>query len=268
MAWRPGFSGLVRKEVQMTTIIDLSLPITMKANLVRMPEVEYIDHDQSAKSFGAAYGMEAGDFREGKYAAVERITIGTHDTTHLDSPWHFYPTSEGKPSKTIDQIPLEWCYSDGVVLDFHHKKKGERIGPDEVRDSLKSIGYELKPFDIVLIRTDMYKHHLEPGYENMHPGMAADATLWLIDQGIKVVGIDAWGWDRAHEVMAEELKAGNKDQFWESHYLGKDREYCHLERLANLDKIPRPFGFKVAVFPIKIEGASAGWVRAVAIIEG
>ena len=63
------------------------------------------------------------------------------------------------------------------------------------------------------------------------------------------------------------LKEGNKEQFWEAHYLGKDMEYCHMERLANLDKIPKPFGFKVAAFPINIEGASGAWVRTVAIIE-
>ena len=58
-----------------------------------------------------------------------------------------------------------------------------------------------------------------------------------------------------------------KERFWESHYLGKQKEYCHIERMANLDKIPEPFGFKVAAFPIKIAGAGAGWVRAVAIME-
>ena len=251
----------------MTTIIDLSVTISTKGNLVKMPEITYINHEQSAQTFASIYGISPDDFREGKYAAVERVTLGTHDTTHLDAPWHFCPTSEGKPSKTIDEIPLEWCYGDGVILDFHHKKKGERISAREVEDALDQIGYKLKPFDIVLIRTDMYKHYSEPGYENMHPGMTAEATLWLINQGIKVVGIDAWGWDRAHEVMAKELKEGNKEQFWEAHYLGKEHEYCHLERLANLDKIPGPFGFKVAVFPIKIERASAGWVRAVAILD-
>jgi len=251
----------------MRTIIDLSVTVSTKGNLVRMPEIEYIGHEQSARDLAARYGIDPGDFREGKYAAVERVTLGTHDTTHLDSPWHFYPTSEGKPSKTIDQIPLEWCYGDGVVIDFHHKKKGEGISAAEVKAALGAIGYELKPLDIVLIRTDIYKHYGEAGYENMHPGMTAEATLYLIDHGIKVMGIDAWGWDRAHEAMAKDLKAGKKEQFWESHYLGKDREYCHVERMANLDKIPKPFGFKVAVFPIKLEGASAGWVRAVAILE-
>ena len=81
------------------------------------------------------------------------------------------------------------------------------------------------------------------------------------------MGTDAWGWDRPFDTMVADFKAGKREQFWESHYFGKEKEYCHIERLANLDKIPKPFGFKVAAFPIKIEGASAGWVRAVAILE-
>ena len=91
--------------------------------------------------------------------------------------------------------------------------------------------------------------------------------MWLIERGIKVMGIDAWGWDRPHKVMVEELKAGKKEQFWESHYLGNEREYIHLERLENLDKIPTPFGFKVMAFPIKIARAGGSWVRAVVMIE-
>jgi kynurenine formamidase len=251
----------------MAKIIDLSATVSNQGNLIKKPEITYLKHKEGAEYYAKFYGIQPNDFREGSYAATEKVTMGTHDTTHLDAPWHFWPTSEGKPAKTIDQIPLEWCYGDGVVLDFHTKKKGEIITPDEVKKAIQQIGYNLKPFDIVLIRTDTYKFYNEPGYENMHPGMSAEATLWLIEQGIKVMGIDAWGWDRPHEVMIQELKTGKKGEFWKAHYLGKDYEYCHLERLANLDKIPKPFGFKVSAFPIKIEGASGAWVRAVAILD-
>jgi kynurenine formamidase len=39
----------------------------------------------------------------------------------------------------------------------------------------------------------------------------------------------------------------------------------HAEKLANLDKLP-PFGFKISLFPIKIEKASGAWIRAVAYV--
>jgi len=250
-----------------TTIIDLSLSLTPRQKSKRPPAIQYVGHEQSAQRSAVSYGIEVSDFREGRYAAMEHLILTTHDTTHMDAPWHYHPTSEGNRAKTIDEIPLQWCYGDGVVLDFHHKQPGERIDAENIKGALKTLSYRLKPFDIVFIRTDAYLHQEETGFENMHPGMSRDATLYLIDQGIKVMGIDAWGWDRSLEAMLQDLKAGDRDQFWESHYLGKDREYCHLERLANLDKIPVPFGFKAAVFPIKIEGAGAGWVRAVAIFD-
>lgn len=251
----------------MPRIIDLSATLSPAGDPRATPHIVYHRHQDTPAIFCHAYGIRPEDFPEGKYCAFETLFLTTHDTTHIDAPWHFYPTSEGRPSRTVDEIPLEWCYSDGVVLDFHHKKRGEEISSDDVQQALRKIGYQLKPFDIVLIRTDAYRHYHDPDYRYMHPGMSREATLWLIEQGIKVMGIDAWGWDRPHDVMVADLKSGKKERFWESHYLGREKEYCHIERMAHLDKIPRPFGFKVAAFPIKIKQASAGWVRAVAILE-
>jgi kynurenine formamidase len=66
--------------------------------------------------------------------------------------------------------------------------------------------------------------------------------------------------------MVADAKAG-RAQFWESHLLGREKEYCQIERLANLDALPRPTGFTVAAFPCKLERASAAWTRVVAIFE-
>ena len=96
--------------------------------------------------------------------------------------------------------------------------------------------------------------------------MSAEATHWLIDQGIKVMGIDAWGWDQPFWAQKERFKA-NRDPsiIWEAHRVGMEKEYCQIEKLANLDKLPQPFGFKVACFPVKLTGGSGGWSRVVAI---
>ena len=250
------------------TLIDLSAPLSnADPEPLLAPKIAYMGHEESARVYGEAWGLRPEDFPQGRFAAVETVTLSTHSGTHLDAPWHYGPTSGGRPARTIDQVPLEWCYSDGVVLDFSHKKAGEAITREEVQEALRKIGYQLKPLDIVLIRTDTYKHFHEPGYEDRHPGMTREATRWLLEQGIRVVGIDAWGWDRPFKVMVEEVKQGRKDRLWEAHFVGKEIEYCHLEKMANLDQIPRPYGFKVAVFPVKIEKASAAWVRAVAIVE-
>ncbi len=253
----------------MAKFIDLSVTLSSTGDFKgTKPQVTFYSHEQRAATKAVSWGLKASDFKGGRFTAQESITIVTHDGTHLDAPYHMSPTCEGKPSKTIDQIPLEWCYSDGVVLDFRHKENGEGITAVEVAEALDKIGYHLKPWDIVLIETGADKLYGQAGYEDLQPcGMTREATLWLIDHGIKVMGIDAHTWDRPISTMIKDFKAGKKDQFFESHYLGGEREYCHIERLANLDRIPRPFGFKVIVFPIKIGGGTAGWVRAVAMIE-
>jgi kynurenine formamidase len=54
---------------------------------------------------------------------------------------------------------------------------------------------------------------------------------------------------------------------WEGHKAGRHIGYCHIEKLHNLEHLPST-GFTVSCFPVKIERASAGWTRAVAIIDG
>lgn len=252
----------------MARIIDLSVPMRNDPNKVMKANIVYQDHAAGAKAFGPVFGINPEELPEGKFGAVEIVTANTHVGTHIDAPYHYWPTSAGKPARTIDEIPLEWFFGDGVILDMTHKKAGERITVEDVKGALQKIDYTIKPGDIALIRTDVTtKHYFEPGYEQKHPGMSREATLWLIEQGVRVMGIDAWGFDRPFDVMAAEFNAGDRDQLWEAHWVGREREYLHLENLIGLDQIPRPHGFKVAVFPIKIERAGGAWVRAVAILE-
>ena len=94
--------------------------------------------------------------------------------------------------------------------------------------------------DIVLIRTDHTTKYLyTPDFEQTHPGMSVDATEWLVDQGIKVMGIDAWGFDIPVSKMTELRRQGNTKDFFGSHFLGRKKEYIHAEKLMNLDKNPR-----------------------------
>ena len=59
---------------------------------------------------------------------------------------------------------------------------------------------------------------------------------------------------------------GRRNLLWSAHFAGIEREYCQIEKLANLDLILRPFGFKVSCLPIKIKDGSGGWCRAVALL--
>jgi kynurenine formamidase len=228
--------------------------------------ITYISHAEALAQV-TRYGLKPEYFAPGHAWAVESVTLSTHSGTHVDAPYHYGPTSGGAPAKTIEALPLRWFYSDGVRLDMRQKAPGDGITADDVKRELGRIGYAIKPLDIALVWTGASQHFKEPGYDQRHAGLRADATRYLVEAGVKVIGIDAWGLDRPFVVMALEAEAGHPEVFWESHFYGMEREYCQIEKLANLDKLPRPFGFRVSCFPYNIKGASAAWTRAVAIFE-
>src|SRR3954463_15321261 len=174
--------------------------------------------------------------------------------------------SGGDPGRTIDEVPFRWLMGDGVVLDMRAIDRVAGIREAHVRAELDRIGYALKPYDIVLVRTDVSERYGEPGYELLHPGLRRDATAWLVGQGVKLIGIDAWGIDRPFDLMADEARAGDDVQLWESHKFGADEEYLQIEKLCNLAALPSPFGFQVLALPVRLEGASGAWARVVALV--
>ena len=88
------------------------------------PKITYQKHADTLPEFMAMLpGTKAEDFPDGEAAAAEWVTLTTHNGTHLDAPYHFHSTQDAKlggsrPSITIDQVPLEWCFQRGVKLDF------------------------------------------------------------------------------------------------------------------------------------------------------
>ena len=246
-------------------IIDLSIPIMNHAMEPQTQVISYWDHEAFGRRICKQMGVDPNDLPDGMATSSETLEVMTHAGTHLDAPYHFGPLSEGKPAKRIDEIPLEWCFGDGVVLDFHDKDAGYEISEEDVKNALKKIDYTLKPWDIVLIRTDADKRHLYPDFFECFPGVSREATLWLINQGIKVMGTDAWGWDVPYHAMKRNYEAGRPNSLWPSHFLAREREYLHAEKLANLDQLPST-GFKISMAPIKVEKASGGWIRAFAMV--
>ncbi len=233
------------------------------------PKVVYKTHQEGAMDMKKFFGVNLNDlvYSEGLGWAIEELHMITHAGTHVDAPWHYSPISEGKRARTIDEVPLEYFYGDGVVLDFRNKKAGEAITDDDVKKALKKIDYTLKPGDIVLIMTGWDKKAGTPEYFD-NPGLTYDAVKWIIDQGVKLIGIDAYSLDRSFRAMAEDyMRTGDGRHIWPAHFVGIEKEYLHIEKLANLDKLPKPYGFKIAAFPFKIYKASAGPTRVVAIFE-
>jgi kynurenine formamidase len=250
-------------------IIDLSAPIVPSPpetpDLLRT-EIEFSDHAAGAAAIHEMFAVGPELLRDGEGWAVETFArLGTHNSTHVDAPYHYNSTILGEPAQTIDQLPLELFFAPGVVLDFHDRDDGDAIDVDDLEAALDASGHRLANRDIVLIRTGRDAFIGEPDYMSRGPGVTAEATRWLYEHGVRVMGIDAWGWDRPLWIQAEEARAsGRPGVFWAAHQV--DLPYCQIERLANLDRLAAT-GFSVACFPLRLVGASAAPARVVAIVE-
>jgi kynurenine formamidase len=253
----------------MRTIVDLSAPIVASPPETPEPlrtEIEFRDHARGAVDIEAMLGVPPELLRDGEGWAVEEFRrLGTHNTTHVDAPWHYNSTIRGERAQTIDELPLEWFFAPGVKLDFTARQDGEAITAADMEAELERAGHDLKERDIVLVHCGRDEFLEAPDYMIRGPGVTAEATHWLFDRGVRVMGIDAWGWDAPLHMQAERAReSGEQGVFWAAHQA--DLPYCQIERLANLRALP-PTGFTVACFPLKVVGGSAGPARVVALLD-
>lgn len=224
-----------------------------------------MSHDGGAAEIEGLLGVSRSLLRDGEGWTRETLHLGTHNATHVDAPWHYNSTVEGRRAETIDELPLEWFFGPGVVVDFSGRSDGEVITAADMEAAIAQAGHSLATGDIVLVRTDRDAFYGQPDYIARGPGVSAEATRWLYDHGVRVMGIDAWGWDRPlHLQAADALREGRPGIFWEAHQA--DLRYAQIERLVGLAALP-PTGFTVACFPLRVAGASAAPARVVAILD-
>ena len=253
--------------------VDLS--ITLDPDVITdppfmRPQITYQTHRDTVPEAQTFFpGVAAEQFPGGEgFAAVETVTMSTHNGTHLDAPWHYHPTmNNGERAITIDEVPLDWCFRPGVKLDFRQFADGYVVTADDVAGELARIGHDLQPLEIVLVNTAAGTALGNPRFVDIGCGMGYEATMYLTSRGVRVTGTDAWSWDAPFSYTAQRVtESGDTSLIWEGHKAGREIGYCHLEKLHNLEALP-PFGFTVCCFPHKVRAGSAGWTRAVAIFE-
>ncbi|HEY5529355.1 MAG TPA: cyclase family protein [Thermoleophilia bacterium] len=207
------------------------------------------------------------------------LTTPMHVSTHADSPIHVIPNEW-----STEQIPLDYYFGTGVVVDVGPKGKWESITDEDLEKATPKI----EKGDIVIIHTHMHaKFGDDKDYFARSPGLVPSAAHWLVDKGVKAVGVDQQALDHPlataigyhgpgpllPEIVAEyEADTGRsaKEDF-------PDWEPCHNILLGNHvmgfenvgGDIDEVLGQRVIIagFPIRWVKGDGSMVRLVAIIE-
>ncbi|MFG2744275.1 cyclase family protein [Streptomyces chartreusis] len=253
-------------------LIDLSSPIDATSW-----EPDPIEHSIMTPAQGARHlvaemeqhfglSLDPDDLPDGEFLNNDTLTLTTHVGTHVDAPTHYGSTAAyGKP-KTIDQVPLEWFYRPGVVLDLTAAGVGS-VDARFIAAELDRVGHEVRPYDIVLLRTGAEEWSGTQRYFTDFTGLDGSAVHYLLDLGVRVIGTDAFSLDAPFtHIMERYTDTGDRALLWPAHFAGREREYCQIERLANLGALPSS-GFSVVCFPVRVARAGAGWARAVAVLD-
>ncbi|MEU4711957.1 cyclase family protein [Nocardia salmonicida] len=254
-------------------IIDLSSPIDSEQY-----EADPVEHtvltpregarhmsEEMAEHFGLGFAVE--DLPDGEFLSLDRLSLTTHTGTHVDAPSHYGTRASYRDDgpRHIDEMPLDWFYRPGIVLDLTDAPTGA-VGRDAVEREFARIGRLPEPMDIVLLHTGAQRHQGTPKYFSDFAGLDGPATNYLLDLGVKVIGTDAFSLDAPFtDIISRYRETRDRSVLWPAHVAGRDREYCQVERLANLELLP-PQGFTVVCFPVKVARAGAGWARAVALV--
>jgi kynurenine formamidase len=161
------------------------------------PKITYLDHRMSVPGMLEFFpGLKQEDLPDGEAWAVEKVELITHNGTHLDAPYHFASTmNDGDRAITIDEVALEWCFQPGVKLDFRRFPDGYVVSAADVAAELSRIGHALKPLEIVVVNTRAGSRYGHADYVDAGCGMGYEATMYLLERGVRLTGTDAWSWD-------------------------------------------------------------------------
>lgn len=248
-------------------LIDLSVPLAPSPSEAVPIEIQYMNHACGGAHLAELVGIEQTDLPDGLGWASERVSAITHSGTHVDAPFHYSPECAGVPSRTIDEIPVEWFWGPGVCIPVEAATQEIPVEVEEVLAFEKSAYYTIGPGDIVLFQTGAANHYGSSTYNEHGRGLSPALVEMLCGRGVRVFGTDAWSIDPPFRQMQKRLESLGTHTVWEAHFEGRTKEFCAIEKLSNLNRLP-PTNFWVACFPVKVERGSGGWTRAVAFLPG
>ena len=224
---------------------------------------------------------------------AQYIQTSNHMGTHLDAPRHF--VTDGR---TIDEIPLDWLYGDGVIVGLADELDDFDVYTPEMIESR----VEVREGDILLLNTGWERFAQfgsepdEERYIHRHPGAHPDLVPWLLERKIKVWGVDAVSTDHPMNLpigrflgkgmfghcdrvrAACEAKFGGPEgverlfpdgDYQLTHNALFPHDCMHIENLGGAinDRALHNRRLTIGAFPWLFKGGEAAFCRVVAFVE-
>ena len=179
---------------------------------------------------------------------VTEMHMVCHFGTHVDAPRHFIADGPA-----FDEIPLDRLCGTGVVWHL-------ACGPYDViePDMLAKATPAVRPGDMVLLDTGWAEHFGTPRYDQ-HPSLGVAAAEWLVEQRVKLVGIDF-----ATPDLAVNRRAAGFG--WPVHHVLLSQGVLIAEHLTNLHALAGR-RIEVLFLALNIVGADGAPCRVVARCE-
>jgi len=180
------------------------------------------------------------------------LDIHSHIGTHIEGPYHCLDDG-----KKLDELPVEKFIGEAAVIDLTRKTTSNR---EITRDDLQVSGNHVKEGDIALLKTGYDKQFIDDqlqseDYMSKSIYLSDDAVDWIIEQGIKNVGIDFWSIER----YPIDPKVGEP-----KHIRLFKEDIPLIHSLVNLVRIESKRVFFIAL-PLLISGLDSSPVRALAL---
>ncbi|MDF3000084.1 MAG: putative cyclase [Bacillota bacterium] len=183
------------------------------------------------------------------------ILMSDHGPTHMDAQCHVDPDPN---AMSIEQYPLDELYTEAICLDVSHIKGGAFITKPDLEEALQKAGLVIKEGDAVLIYTSHSVFYPEfETYLYNYPGLDGEATQWLYDMGARNVGIDGPSIDSSNQMKLKQYPA---------HIVCRHTHLKNIENMGNLGAVAGK-RFHLAVFTLKLRGATGSPVRPVAFVN-
>ena len=228
-------------------LVDLTRPLTKET-------VEALFGDlYSAEPYFSNISAEcAMDFTTGNSTAW-LVTIPDHVSTHIDAPVHMI---EG--GATLEELDVSRFFGEAVVLDLF---VGD-VDHGYTAADLERADPTVEEGDIVLIYSGF--HDARASARMRQTYLTEEAALWLVERGVKAVGVEPSGVEHTPNGMYEQgwYKKGATNP-WPAHHALLRNDVYIIEGLTNLDRL-KGRRVKFCALPVPMPGLSGFPVRAVA----